>query len=96
MSGAILPLPDKTSWRVQAQLYLYVHSSLTRTIQSSSSKVQSSFFFSHGLDIITIFINPFSYAFLRLLEQCPSTGEEHSSLLVVEESKLPGLQRYRV
>ena len=53
-------------------------------------------FLSRGLDIITIFINPSSYEFLRLLEQCPPTAEEHGSLLVVEESKLLGLQIYRV
>jgi len=51
-------------------------------------------FLSHGLDNITVFINPSSYAFLRLLEQCPSTAEEHGSLLVL--AKLLGLQRYRV
>lgn len=75
-------------------MYLYVHSSLIRTIQSLSSEVQK--FLSLGLDIITIFINPSSYTFLRLLEQCPSTAEEHGSPLAVEESNLPGLQRYRI
>lgn len=45
-------------------------------------------FRSHGLRIITVSIAASSFAFLRLLEQCPPTAEEHSSLLVVEESML--------